>query len=112
MVAAMRGYGMREQKRTWNKFLRLWWGAQVVAMEVTEVWFGRMTKWVRVEVQKEQVKTRGCWDGWDRRKTKCPYAHTQRPTNKNLGAISRDLAPQPRPQSETTQCKQDNHHQG
>ena len=91
-AAMRRGYGVREQKRTWTKFLRLWWGAQEVAMGEMEVWFGRMNMWVRAEVQKEEVKARRSWDGWDCKKTKCPYAHTQRPTNKNLGTISRDSA--------------------
>ena len=57
-AAMRRGYGMREHKRTWTKFPRLWWGAQEVGE--MEVWFGRMTKWVRAEVQKEEVKTRRC----------------------------------------------------
>ena len=47
---------MREQKRTWTKVPK----AMVGAMGEMEVWFGRMTKWVRAEVQKEEVKTRRC----------------------------------------------------
>ena len=76
-----------------------------------EVWFGRMTKWVSTEVQREEVKTRRCWDVWVCQETKCPCANTQRLTDENLGAISRDSAPQPRPQPETTHCKQDSNHQ-
>ena len=103
-AAMRRSYGMREQKRTWTKFLRLLWGAQEVAMGEMEVWFGRMTKSVRAEVQKKEV-------GWDCKKTKCPDAHSQRPTDRNLATISRDSAPQPQPQPETTHCQQDNNHQ-
>ena len=73
VVAMRRGFGIKEQQRTWTKFLRLWWGAPEVAMGEIQVWFGRMTKWVRTEVQKEEVKTRRCWDGWDCKKMKCPY---------------------------------------
>ena len=73
-------------------------------MAEMEVWCGRVTKSVSAEVQKDEMKTRRCWDGWDCKKTKCPYAHAQRPTNENLGTTSRDSAPQPRPPPETTHC--------
>ena len=71
-AAMRRGYSMREQKRTWTKFPRPCWGAQEVVMGEMEVWFGRMTNWVRAELQKEEVKQEGTGMGGTTRRRNVP----------------------------------------
>ena len=72
-TATQRGYGTHEQKKQWGKFLRVWWGGQDITMGEMHVWFGRMQRWVRKEISKEERRKKRCWYGWRCRRKSCPF---------------------------------------
>ena len=43
------------------------------------MWFGRMQRWVRKEISKEERRKKRCWYGWRCRRKSCPFEHVPPP---------------------------------